>query len=210
MLLYIPLLVRTWTLSSQTIRLQSTRRLSAKASGRCQARVRAGTSSSVVILSAAKDLIPVVSGDKVLRCAQDDNWRSETPLHLLAEQHHRAFRPVALEMPAPLGHRERLARPVGPGLALGSEVDRPLQHQRAHIEWMAVLGVHLRAWRGVGDDIVAVALQRRFEALSVHGPSPFAAQLLRAATTYCAPRGSHASRRSMPCSRGKAGGMNIR
>jgi hypothetical protein len=32
-----------------------------------------------VILSAAKDLMPVASGDEVLRCAQDDNNRVVGP-----------------------------------------------------------------------------------------------------------------------------------
>src|SRR5215471_7736526 len=118
MLLYIPLLVRMWTLSNQAIRPQSSRSEIANASSRCHAGVRGGTSMPSVILSAAKDLIPVASGDEVLRCAQDDNWRSKTPSHLAAEQHHRALRPVALEMTAASGHAERLARPVGPGLAL--------------------------------------------------------------------------------------------
>src|SRR5262249_58572983 len=130
MLLYIPFWVRMWTLCSQPIRLQSSRSEIANASSRCQTGVRAGISPSFVILSAAKDLIPVASGDEVLRCAQDDKWRSETPSHPAAEQHHRACRPVAFRMPAAAREVPGVARTIGLRLAARCDGDGALQHHR--------------------------------------------------------------------------------
>src|ERR1700733_2343308 len=40
----------------------------------------ASTEASSVILSAAKDLMPVASGDEVLRCAQDDRFKDPASL----------------------------------------------------------------------------------------------------------------------------------
>ena len=56
-----------------------------------------------------------------------------------------------------------------------------------------------------------VAVGRASARLRRHvGPSRSPQALLRAVTTYCAPSGSHASVRSIPCRKAMPGGMNIR
>jgi len=79
------------------------------------------------------------------------------PLILLA-QTRQADRDKALA-DADARHREDLARRVGMRLAVVRQRHGALQHHRAHVERMAVLGIDLGAGRRIGHDVVAVALE---------------------------------------------------
>src|SRR5262249_56183357 len=101
---------------------------------------------------------------------------------LWGEEDPRVVRTVALVVQAAARHGKDFAGLESLGLAIARQPEVALQHHGAHVEGMAVLGVHLGTGSGVGDDVIAVSLELGFEGLLVH-----LRLLQRAARRACAP-----------------------
>src|SRR5271165_403885 len=82
-------------------------------------------------------------------------------------------RPAALGVPAPGGHRKRIAVAVGALLAVADHGHFAFEYQQARIEFMGMLWVcRLCVHPAIDDFLVALRPQFGLEIRPVHRPSP--------------------------------------